>query len=120
MYSRQASVWLVKPGGTGRPALVISARPAPLPPRSSRILPLPSADPLPKKKTYWEGARVFCSWPIAWELVEVVLILFSVLPPQGRVSIGYKCVAVLATTPSRQQRARWGPRRVLGDNYWAR
>ena len=37
------------PGGTGRPALVISARPAPLPPRSSFILPLPSALPPPKK-----------------------------------------------------------------------
>ena len=52
MYSRQASVWMVKPGGTGRPALVISARPAPLPPRSSFILPLPSALPPPKEKTY--------------------------------------------------------------------
>src|SRR5271165_124275 len=43
---------MVNPGGTGNPALVISARPAPLPPRSSFILPLPSALPPPKKKTY--------------------------------------------------------------------
>src|SRR5580765_1079883 len=43
---------IVKPGGTGRAALVISARPAPLPPSSSFILPLPSALPAPKKKTY--------------------------------------------------------------------
>ena len=43
MYSRQASVWIVNPGGTGSPALVISARPAPLPPSTSFILPLPSA-----------------------------------------------------------------------------
>ena len=49
MYSRQASVWMVNPGGTGRPALVISARPAPLPPRMSFILPLPSALPPPKE-----------------------------------------------------------------------
>ena len=53
MYSRQASVWMVKPGGTGRPALVISASPAPLPPRTSFILPLPSALPPPKKYTYF-------------------------------------------------------------------
>ena len=52
MYSRQASVWMVNPGGTGRPALVISARPAPLPPSTSFILPLPSALPPPKKYTY--------------------------------------------------------------------
>src|SRR6516225_8764047 len=44
---------MVKPGGTGRPALVISARPAPLPPRTSFILPLPSALPAPKKYTYF-------------------------------------------------------------------
>src|SRR6184192_1137548 len=43
---------MVKPGGTGNPALVISARPAPLPPRSSFILPLPSAFPPPKEYTY--------------------------------------------------------------------
>src|SRR5205807_9644686 len=34
---------MVKPGGTGRPARVISATPAPLPPRRSRILALPSS-----------------------------------------------------------------------------
>src|SRR4029077_12053995 len=43
--------WIVKPGGTGRPAFVISARPAPLPPRTSFILPFPSALPPPKKYT---------------------------------------------------------------------
>src|SRR6266849_1750579 len=43
---------MVNPGGTGNPALVISARPAPLPPRSSFILPLPSAVPPPKEYTY--------------------------------------------------------------------
>ncbi len=30
---------MVKPGGTGKPALVISARPAPLPPSTSFIVP---------------------------------------------------------------------------------
>ena len=46
MARRQA---IVNPGGTGKPALVISARPAPLPPRTSFIRPLPSALPSPKK-----------------------------------------------------------------------
>src|SRR5260370_13933062 len=53
MYSRHAAVWMVNPGGKGKPAFVISARPAPLPPSSSFILPLPSALPAPKKKTYF-------------------------------------------------------------------
>src|SRR4029077_10637324 len=48
----QTSVEIVKPGGTGRPALVIRARPEPLPPRRSFMWRLPSALPLPKKKTY--------------------------------------------------------------------
>ncbi len=43
MNSRQASVEIVKPGGTGRPRLVISARFAPLPPRRYFISRLPSA-----------------------------------------------------------------------------
>src|SRR2546425_13000118 len=47
----QTSVEIVKPGGTGRPALVISASPAPLPPSVSRIVRSPSALPLPKKNT---------------------------------------------------------------------
>src|SRR5580693_1772757 len=47
----QTSVEMVKPGGTGTPARLISARPAPLPPRMSFILPSPSARPLPKEYT---------------------------------------------------------------------
>src|SRR6266496_3016962 len=57
----QTSVEMVNPGGTGRPALVISARPAPLPPSRSFISRFPSALPLPKKYTYFprlfRGAR---------------------------------------------------------------
>src|SRR4029453_15409979 len=45
---------MVNPGGTGRPALVISASPEPLPPSVSFIVRLPSAFPLPKKYTYFE------------------------------------------------------------------
>ena len=36
MYARQASVVIVNPAGTGTPSWVISARPMPLPPSSSR------------------------------------------------------------------------------------
>ena len=48
-YALHASVVIVKPGGTGSPAFVISAMPAPLPPRSERIFALPSALPLAKR-----------------------------------------------------------------------
>src|SRR3982751_1944953 len=44
---------MVKPGGTGRPRLAISARLAPLPPRRSRSPALPSALPSPKVNTNW-------------------------------------------------------------------
>src|SRR3989442_14356952 len=47
----QTSVEIVKPGGTGSPAFVISARPEPLPPRRSFMFRLPSALPLAKKYT---------------------------------------------------------------------
>ena len=47
----QTSVEMVKPAGTGKPALVISARFAPLPPSVSRIVRSPSAFPPPKKYT---------------------------------------------------------------------
>src|ERR1041385_647089 len=43
---------MVTPGGTGTPALVISASPAPLPPSTSRMPALPSARPSPKKYTH--------------------------------------------------------------------
>src|SRR6267154_3504045 len=43
---------MVKPGGTGRPKLAISARLAPLPPSRSRKPALPSALPSPKVNTH--------------------------------------------------------------------
>src|SRR5262249_53280163 len=43
---------MVKPGGTGKPRLAISARPAPLPPRRLRMPARPSALPLPKRETH--------------------------------------------------------------------
>src|SRR5581483_264623 len=42
---------MVKPGGTGSPAFVISATPAPLPPSRSRIVALPSL----KRYTHLRG-----------------------------------------------------------------
>src|SRR5215475_16038468 len=44
---------MVKPGGTGRPRLAISARFAPLPPRRLRMSARPSALPSPKVKTHF-------------------------------------------------------------------
>ena len=38
-----------EPGGTGTPALLISARPAPLPPSTSFMVPSPSAVPPPNE-----------------------------------------------------------------------
>src|SRR5215472_15449383 len=44
---------MVKPGGTGRPRLAISARFAPLPPSRFFICALPSALPSPNVKTHF-------------------------------------------------------------------
>src|ERR1700754_5142785 len=44
---------MVKPGGTGRPRLAISARLAPLPPSRSRKPALPSALPSPNVNTHF-------------------------------------------------------------------
>src|SRR5215470_11190566 len=46
---------MVKPGGTGRPRLAISARLAPLPPNRSRSSALPSALPSPNVNTHLPG-----------------------------------------------------------------
>ena len=50
-YPALTAASIVKPGGTGMPSAVISARPEPLPPRRSLPRPAPSAWPLPKKNT---------------------------------------------------------------------
>src|SRR5437867_1806454 len=47
----QSLAEIVNPGGTGRPRFAISASPAPLPPRMSRIAADPSARPPPKEYT---------------------------------------------------------------------
>src|SRR5262245_2199022 len=50
---------MVKPGGTGKPRLAISARQAPLPPRRLRMSARPSALRLPKRYTHLVLAYVF-------------------------------------------------------------
>src|ERR1700730_16254318 len=55
----QTGVEIVNPGGTGSLALVISARPEPLPPSRSFIVRSPSALPSPKKYTYLPGLASF-------------------------------------------------------------
>src|SRR4029079_9983921 len=49
---------MVKPGGTGKPRLAISARLAPLPPRRSRRPAFPSALPSPKVNTHFPALTV--------------------------------------------------------------
>src|SRR5882762_7867770 len=60
---------MVNPAGTGRPILVISARPAPLPPRSSRQVPSPSALPAPKKYTHFFTVRLACLFGVVERLL---------------------------------------------------
>src|SRR5688500_12766156 len=66
---------MVKPGGTGKPIRVISARLAPLPPRSGFMEPSPSAFLLPKRYTYFAAFEALainqifrfkcrCSWEL--------------------------------------------------------
>src|SRR5437867_12909652 len=52
-YALHAAVVSVNPAGTGRPAFVISASHAPLPPRRARIFALPSAFLSATRKTHF-------------------------------------------------------------------
>src|SRR6185437_13162928 len=56
---------MVKPGGTGKPRLAISARLAPLPPSRSRMLARPSALPSPKVKTHLFDFAAACGFDLA-------------------------------------------------------
>src|SRR4051794_37373772 len=68
---------MVNPGGTGSPALVISARPEPLPPSVSFIVRSPSAFPLPKKYTNFVGFKLralgFGPWALGGEFRSVLV-----------------------------------------------
>src|SRR5690606_28575883 len=58
---------MVKPGGTGRPRLLISARFAPLPPRRLRSLAAPSALPSPNVYTHF---AIMSSLDAGWLLKD--------------------------------------------------
>src|SRR5208282_6549539 len=92
MYSRQASVWIVNPGGTGRPRFVISANPAPLPPRTSFIFPLPSALPPPKEYTYLvaPGFAALISVGLEFAVFDSVVFV-SAISASGRVVVAILC-----------------------------
>src|SRR6185369_14491350 len=64
---------MVNPGGTGRPALVISASPAPLPPRTSFILPSPSALPPPNEYTYLVPLVLVCFVSTSGSVVVAII-----------------------------------------------
>src|SRR4051794_28005907 len=74
---------MVKPGGTGRPRLAISARLAPLPPSRSRMSALPSALPSPNVNTHFPGlaapAALFATTCSAAVSVGLVPVFFSAL-----------------------------------------
>src|ERR1700685_3687517 len=76
---------MVNPGGTGRPAFVISARPAPLPPRTSFILPLPSALPPPKEYTYFVDVGLVAVDFASAVFVSAVFV--PMIPVSGRVLV---------------------------------
>ena len=114
-YSAQASVVIVKPGGTGSPSELISARLAPLPPSSSFIAALPSALPPPKKYTY----LVF----LAICLVSPFRVSSGKPVRRGRPAISGRCAGRLAFASNRMRanegrslrppgasvNGRWGP-----------
>src|ERR1700709_271976 len=68
---------MVKPGGTGRPRLAISARLAPLPPSKSRNPALPSALPSPNVNTHLpDFARSGAPW-VATGFVVILPVVFT-------------------------------------------
>src|SRR5258707_14171870 len=79
---------MVKPGGTGRPRLAISARPAPLPPRRLRMSARPSASPLPKPKTHFDLAGALAEGFLGGAFAGAAGLRGAALPA-GRFLIGF-------------------------------
>src|ERR1700680_3274193 len=118
---------MVNPGGTGRPARVISATPAPLPPSRSRI----DASPSSKRYTHWRAVRRLGRAPLApaapglaGAARRVAAAAVADLPPgvvdarRARMSgapVGMEgprdCIWLLATARERSTRSRRGGRR---------
>src|SRR3954447_12239696 len=80
---------MVKPGGTGRPRLAISARLAPLPPSRSRMLALPSALPSPKVNTHLPD---FTSCAAGFAATDLLALLLKALPAPAA-GIGFRAGA---------------------------
>src|SRR5215475_13777320 len=75
---------MVKPGGTGRPRLAISARLAPLPPKRLRISALPSALLSPKVNTHLPGfAASTAAAPLTSFASGLGALFFSALRAKG-------------------------------------
>src|SRR3954469_7329169 len=100
----QTPVEIVNPGGTGRPAFVISARPEPFPPSVSFIERSPSALPAPKKYTnflpfaafFGAVAAAFTAWTSAFATEPFRALPFTVffamcLRLRLRNNLGYVC-----------------------------
>src|SRR2546430_16025489 len=78
---------MVKPAGTGRPRLAISARPAPLPPRRLRMSARPSALPLPKPKTHFDLAGALAESFLGGAFAGAAGLRAAALPA-GRLVVG--------------------------------
>src|SRR5207247_9883757 len=92
-------VGIVKPGGTGKPRLAISARFAPLPPSSSRIALLPSARPSPKVNTHLPAAGTVCAGDfLAGAAARGLAIALPAASGNAFRAAGAFFAAVLATT----------------------
>src|SRR5260221_12014672 len=108
---------MVKPGGTGRPRLAISARPAPLPPRRLRMSARPSALPLPKPKTHFDLAGALAEGFLGGAFAGAAGLRGAALPA-GRLVIDLIPRDVYLTiqfsdsgAPGRNENRRRGPRK---------
>src|SRR5258707_1421426 len=103
---------MVKPGGTGRPRLAISARPAPLPPRRLRMSARPSALPLPKPKTHFDLAGALAEGFLGGAFAGAAGLRGAALPA-GRLLFDLIRPAVAFTMPFTDSvwPGRYGPRR---------
>src|SRR4030095_1048062 len=93
----QTSVDMVNPGGTGKPALVISASPEPLPPSKSFMWRLPSALPPPKKYTCFRPLG-FGTRDLGFAGRAVLALRFAV----ARLAISFVSVGTFAWEPRRK------------------
>src|SRR5215471_16904511 len=99
---------MVKPGGTGTPAFVISARPAPLPPSTSFMFPCPSACPSPKKYTYVsDPASPETACPCLSTKVSLSVVLMTSLLPLPRPSFHSADLSAHDDRPLEQHGIHW-------------